>query len=231
MTAPSRYRILLDSLRQRVPALSPAQAFRWLREGQGLFIDIRHPRQWIAGHIPKAISVDFAQFPGEIEAKIPNEQTLLLCYSRVGDRSLLAADLLIQMGFTAAHSLAGGWDAWQNAGLPVESGVLPPCRRPEERLAGIAQLPHLIDSIRNFSAGFTPSIASFVRKEDRALMDFLCVDAQTMEHIVLSANSDAEIVTHLKRVLGPSWPSDHAIREFNLRTVQRRSPAAATDDL
>ncbi|QSR84025.1 rhodanese-like domain-containing protein [Methylacidimicrobium sp. B4] len=225
-----RYRLLLDSLRQRIPELSPAQAFHWVREGRGICIDLRHPRQWIAGHLPKAIHWEFGQFPGEIESKLPKGEVPILCYSRVGDRSLLAADWLVQMGFATAHSLAGGWEAWHNAGLPVEAGAFPACRRPDERLAGIAQLPHLIDSIRQFSAGFAPSIAPFVRKEDRAVMEFLCVDPQTMEQIVLAAGSDAEVITQLRRALGPSWPSDHAIREFNIRTLQRRKPPEPAED-
>lgn len=222
MTTAPRYRLLLDALRQSARELSAAQAFHWLREGQGLCIDLRHPRQWIAGHLPKAIPAEFGQFLAEIESKIPHGDIPLLCYSRVGERSLVAAHLLQQMGFAAAYSLAGGWEAWRNAGLPVEVGAFPASRRPDERLAGMVQLPHLIDSIRHLSAGFVPSLAPFLRREDRALMEFLCVDPQTMEQIVLSADSDAEILTQLKKVLGPSWPSDHAIREFNLRIGQRR---------
>lgn len=230
MTTAPRYRLLLDSLRESVRELSPAQAFHWLRENQGICIDVRHPRQWIAGHLPKAIHVEFGQFPAEIEAKLPDGEIPVLCYSRVGDRSLLAAHLLLQMGFAAAHSLAGGWEAWHNAGLPTEAGTFPASRRPEERLAGMAQLPHLIDSIRHFSTGFVSSIAPFVRKEDRALMEFLCVDPQTMEQIVLSTDSDAGVVAQLRMALGPSWPSDHAIREFNLRILQRQKLPESPDD-
>ncbi|VVM04790.1 rhodanese-like domain-containing protein [Methylacidimicrobium tartarophylax] len=230
MTTAPRYRLLLDSLRQRVQEISPAQAFHWMREQKGVCIDLRHARQWVAGHLPGAIHVEFGQLPGEIESKIPAGEAPLLCYSRFGERSLIAADLLRQMGSAAAYSLAGGWEAWQQAGLSIEVGAFPSSPLPDERLAGIAQLPHLIDSIRRLSAGLVPSVTPFVRKEDRSVMEFLCIDPQAMEQIVLSADSDADILARLKRELGPSWPSDHAIREFNARVLHRRKTPETTDD-
>lgn len=229
MTKAPHYRLFLDSLRKRVRELAPAQVSHWMREERGICVDLRHPRQWVAGHLPKAIHLEFSQLPEEIESKIPSGDIPLLCYSRAGERSLIAADLLLQMGF-AAYSLSGGWDAWQKAGLPVEVGAFPACRHPDERLAGIAQLPHLIDSIRHLSTGFLPSVAPFLRKEDRALMEFLCIDPQALEQIVLSADSDVEVAIQLKRSLGPSWPSDHAVREFNARILQRRRPPEPMDD-
>lgn len=222
MTATSRYRLFLDSLRERIPELSPEQAFLRMREGPDLSIDLRHPREWVAGHLPRAVNLEFGRLPEEIDSRLPDANVPILCYSRTGDRSLLAADFLLRIGFPTVYSLAGGWQAWLKAALPVEAGAFPACRPPDERLAGVAQLPHLIDSIRRLSAGLAPSIAPFLAKEDRAVMEFLCIDPQTMEQIVLSSGSDAEVVALLKRILGPSWPTDHAIRDFNLRILQRR---------
>jgi rhodanese-related sulfurtransferase len=34
----------------------------------------------------------------------------------------LAADALQKMGYTNVYSLAGGWRAWNQAQMPVESG-------------------------------------------------------------------------------------------------------------
>ncbi|CAB4244680.1 putative Rhodanese-related sulfurtransferase [Methylacidimicrobium sp. AP8] len=228
MTATSRYRLFLDSLRRQIPELPPDQALLRMREGPAISIDLRQPREWTAGHLPRAINLQLDRLPEEVDSRIPDAAVPILCYSRVGNRSLLAADLLVRMGFPTVYSLAGGWQAWLQAALPVEAGSYPPCRPPDERLAGVAQLPHLIDSIRRLAAGLAPSIASFLDKEDRAVMEFLCVDPQTMEQVVLSSGSDAEVVALLKRILGPSWPTDHAIREFNQRILQRRKRAEPT---
>ncbi|WP_051076249.1 rhodanese-like domain-containing protein [Verrucomicrobium sp. 3C] len=231
MTARSRYRLLLTSLRQRVPEIPPTQAFRGMREQKGVCIDLRHANQWAAGHLPGAIQVELGQLPAQIESRVPCGDLPLLCYSRSGERSLIAADLLRQMGFARVSSLAGGWEAWRKEGLPSEVGALPACRPPNECLAGIAQLPHLIDSIQRLSAGLVPSHVPFVRKEDRAVIEFLCIDPVAMEQIVLSSGSDAEIVARLKGELGPSWPSDHAIREFNARILHRRKVPESTSEL
>ncbi|MGD9896591.1 MAG: rhodanese-like domain-containing protein [Candidatus Methylacidiphilaceae bacterium] len=232
MSAATRYRLLLDALRQRVREISPTEALRWMQEerGEEICIDLRHPRHWAAGHLPRAIHLEFGRFPSEIESKIPSSDTPILCYSRAGSRSLIAVDLLLQMGFSIAYSLAGGWEAWQKAGLPSEVGSLPACRPPDERLAGIAQLPHLIDSIRHLSTGYISTVTPFIRKEDRAVMEFLCIEPKTMEQIVLSAASDDAIVARLKGKLGPSWPSDHAIREFNVRVLHRHKSLEALNN-
>ncbi|MDD4933444.1 MAG: rhodanese-like domain-containing protein [Methylacidiphilaceae bacterium] len=230
MTTAPRHQILLHSLRQRIPEISPAEAFRGMREQKWVSIDLRYPSQWAAGHLPGGIQIEIGQLPNQIESRLPSGEAPILCYSRSGERSLIAADLLLQMGFATVYSLSGGWEAWQKAGLPSEVGAFPACRPPDERLAGIAQLPHLIDSIRRLSAGLVPSVVPFVRKEDRAVMEFLCIDPQAMEQIILSAGSDGEIVARLKSELGPSWPSDHAIREFNTRVLHRRKTPESTDD-
>ncbi|VVM05439.1 Thiosulfate sulfurtransferase GlpE [Methylacidimicrobium cyclopophantes] len=230
MTTPHRYRLFLDSLRQRVRELSPAEAFHWIREDKGGCIDLRQPRQWVAGHLPKAIHIEFGQLPPAIESKISSSEIPLLCYSGIGERSLIAADLLRQMGFPTVYSLAGGWEAWRKAALPIEIGAFPPCRPPDQRLAGLAQLPHLIDSIRRLSSGFLPSVGPFLRKEDRAVLEFLCVDSKAMEQIVLATDSDEEVISRLREELGPSWPSDHAIREFNDRILHRRKPPETVEE-
>ena len=55
-----------------------------------------------------------------IEQVIPDASTPLICYCGGGSRSALAADSLQKMGYTNVASLAGGFKAWKEAGLPTE---------------------------------------------------------------------------------------------------------------
>jgi len=57
----------------------------------------------------------------DIEAAEPDKDATLVLYCGGGFRSALAADALARMGYRNAISLAGGWRAWQAAGLPTES--------------------------------------------------------------------------------------------------------------
>jgi rhodanese-related sulfurtransferase len=45
---------------------------------------------------------------------------LVLVYCASGVRSAFAADVLQVLGFTNARSVVGGFNAWVEAGLPVE---------------------------------------------------------------------------------------------------------------
>ncbi|WP_297373793.1 rhodanese-like domain-containing protein [Acidiferrobacter sp.] len=53
------------------------------------------------------------------------KQSALFFFCARGNRSLVAAHILRDMGYPHAYSVAGGMQAWQNAGLPfvsVEAG-------------------------------------------------------------------------------------------------------------
>jgi rhodanese-related sulfurtransferase len=56
----------------------------------------------------------------DIEATVADKSTELILYCGGGYRSALAGDVLQQMGYTNVFSLAGGWQAWQDSGAPVE---------------------------------------------------------------------------------------------------------------
>jgi rhodanese-related sulfurtransferase len=56
----------------------------------------------------------------DIVAKVPDKNEELILYCGGGYRSALAADNLQKMGYTRVRSLAGGWRAWLQRGLPTE---------------------------------------------------------------------------------------------------------------
>jgi rhodanese-related sulfurtransferase len=95
-----------------------------------LLLDVRDAREFQAGRIPGAIhaprgSLEWLVDPesdwrddrlaGRIDARI-------VLHCTVGGRSLLAAQTLRAMGFRHVVSMAGGIDAWVEAGFPVETG-------------------------------------------------------------------------------------------------------------
>jgi rhodanese-related sulfurtransferase len=96
-------------------------------EPRTLVVDVREAEELAQGRLPGALHVPrgvlepkaASDSPARDDAfEDPTRPILLYCAS--GVRSALAADALRQLGFTHVASLAGGFGAWAQAGLPVE---------------------------------------------------------------------------------------------------------------
>lgn len=83
-------------------------------------IDVREDREWMAGHAAGATHTARGVIERDIETLVPALDTPLYLYCGGGFRSALSAHSLQQMGYTAVHSIAGGWRAWEEAAAPVE---------------------------------------------------------------------------------------------------------------
>jgi rhodanese-related sulfurtransferase len=86
-----------------------------------MLIDVREDNEWAAGHARGAVHLGRGVIERDIEARIPDKNAELILYCGGGFRSALSADNLQKMGYTNVSSMAGGWRAWQAAGLPTES--------------------------------------------------------------------------------------------------------------
>ncbi|GAA0452807.1 hypothetical protein Aca07nite_67730 [Actinoplanes capillaceus] len=86
--------------------------------GVGVLLDVRSPNEYAAGHLPGAVNVPLDELPA-IAARYAGQDVVTVCHS--GARSLSAARLLAAAG-ARVQSLAGGTEAWRQAGHPVETG-------------------------------------------------------------------------------------------------------------
>jgi rhodanese-related sulfurtransferase len=118
---------LLAEARARLDRLSPLQASRAAREG-AVLVDIRPAAQRAAeGEIPGALIVERNvlewRFDPACDARLPQAgydlRVIVVCSE--GYTSSLAAAALQDLGVRHATDLAGGFGAWQAAGLPVSS--------------------------------------------------------------------------------------------------------------
>jgi sulfur-carrier protein adenylyltransferase/sulfurtransferase len=85
-------------------------------------VDVREKIEWNEGHLPNAVHVPRGFLELQIEEAVPDKDQPVLLYCAGGVRSALAAETLTQMGYKQPISMAGGYTAWKNAGLPT---VLP----------------------------------------------------------------------------------------------------------
>ncbi len=89
-----------------------------LRTRQSQVLDVRREPEWQAGHIEDAAWWPLDNFkvsPPEIDRDAP-----IAVHCKSGYRSMIACSLLQRAGFRNVTNVVGGFDAWQQAKLPVE---------------------------------------------------------------------------------------------------------------
>ena len=109
---------LLKQARTQVPELSPAELSR--DRTSPVLLDVREKQETDLGMLPGARHVPRGFLELRIEEAVPDRNADVILYCAGGTRSLLAARTLLDMGYTRVRSLAGGFSAWKDAGLPVE---------------------------------------------------------------------------------------------------------------
>jgi len=88
-------------------------------------IDVREPSEFdgILGRLPGSELVPLATLPDTAAAWPRSGPLLLIC--RSGARSMKAARLLAELGFTSLYNLEGGMLAVNEAGLQIEGSGIP----------------------------------------------------------------------------------------------------------
>jgi molybdopterin/thiamine biosynthesis adenylyltransferase/rhodanese-related sulfurtransferase len=90
-------------------------------------VDVREPDETARGVIPGATVIARGLLESRIEAAVaPGRRLVVVCAG--GNRSVLAAVTLTELGHADVSSLAGGMTAWTAAGLPVDTGGLSPAQ-------------------------------------------------------------------------------------------------------
>jgi rhodanese-related sulfurtransferase len=86
--------------------------------GQGaMLIDVRRDYEWEGGRIAGARHIEVNELTAQAES-IPKDQPVIF-YCRTGNRSGMAAAAFREAGYDA-HNMAGGIQAWVDAGLEIE---------------------------------------------------------------------------------------------------------------
>jgi DMSO/TMAO reductase YedYZ molybdopterin-dependent catalytic subunit/rhodanese-related sulfurtransferase len=80
-------------------------------------LDVRAATETAVGTLPGALEIPLAVLADSLDALRADLPVVVYCAS--GYRSMVAASLLLQAGFTDVSDLLGGCGAWQAAGLPV----------------------------------------------------------------------------------------------------------------
>jgi rhodanese-related sulfurtransferase len=119
---------LMAAARARLERVVPEEALAAVRDGAAI-VDIRselqrardgvipgaayHPRNVLEWRLDPASGYDDPSLSGDLDRRI-----IVVCNE--GYQSSLAAATLQDLGFRRATDMAGGFQAWRAAGLPVE---------------------------------------------------------------------------------------------------------------
>jgi glyoxylase-like metal-dependent hydrolase (beta-lactamase superfamily II)/rhodanese-related sulfurtransferase len=84
-------------------------------------LDVRREPEWQAGHIAQAEWFPLDRF--KISAPDIDPAAPLAIHCQGGYRSMIACSLLRRAGVENVINVTGGYDAWRNAGLPIETAA------------------------------------------------------------------------------------------------------------
>jgi hydroxyacylglutathione hydrolase len=113
-----------DALRAAGPLETTTQALARdvaprLAAGAVTVVDVRGRSEWDAGHLPGARHIPLgkvAAFADELR-----KAGALVMQCETGSRSAIASSILLALGVTNVANLTGGFNAWKEAGLPIEA--------------------------------------------------------------------------------------------------------------
>ena len=114
------YNKLLKDTKAQIAETSPQEAQEFVQTNRAArLIDVREKNEWDDGYIPGATHVPRGHLESRIEETVPDKATPLVVYCAGGVRSAFATKTLQDMGYESVVSVAGGYGAWKNAGLPT----------------------------------------------------------------------------------------------------------------
>ena len=98
--------------------VTPEQTRTALQAGDAVLVDVRRREEWEELRIPGAVLVPLDELAESLE-DIPHDRDVYI-HCRSGIRSARAVEFLRSTGRERTANVAGGIEAWQAAGLPVE---------------------------------------------------------------------------------------------------------------
>lgn len=89
-------------------------------DSDAIIVDVRTEQEWATTGVPTgATLITLDQIPQRANELPKNQPVYLICNS--GNRSQVAAQALIDLGFTSVYNVDGGIQDWLRADLPTEA--------------------------------------------------------------------------------------------------------------
>lgn len=117
---------LVEEAKKQVEEISVDQADDAIKQAD-LLLDVRDADEYRTAHIPGAtnISRGLLEFKFSNDPSLENRDMNIVVYCKNSGRAALSAKALQEMGYRHIQSIAGGFEAWQQAGKDTASPKLP----------------------------------------------------------------------------------------------------------
>ena len=102
------------------PWVSTLEATQLINRSDALVVDLRSAEDYARGHILGARNIPLADLERRAAELDKHKAKPLIVHCADGNRAGGGVATLRAKGFGSVHNLAGGYAAWQQAGLPVE---------------------------------------------------------------------------------------------------------------
>jgi sulfur dioxygenase len=106
----------LENIGPFSPSYSTISADKLDRKENAFMIDVREKDEFALGHIPGSKNIPLSEVAFHLRELA--QEPRIYCACQTGRRSQLVAASLGYVGFKDVVALTGGFQAWQNAGLP-----------------------------------------------------------------------------------------------------------------
>ena len=107
-----------DIEKGKVNNISAEKAYEIISNNDGTYflLDVRSQEEYKEGHIKDSVLIPVSDLKARL-AEVPEDRVILV-YCRSGSRSLTAANILIENGFSSVFNMEGGITDWINKGYP-----------------------------------------------------------------------------------------------------------------
>jgi rhodanese-related sulfurtransferase len=114
------------SLPGAVPSIDVAEAERRQRDDpqRPVLLDVREVNEFETVRAPGALLIPMSTFQARAGEVPTDRPVMVICHT--GGRSSAVTGFLVRSGRTDVVNVAGGMEAWANAGLPTRSGTPDP---------------------------------------------------------------------------------------------------------
>ena len=90
------------------------------KKEKAVFLDVRDPNEYSAGHLPGAINVSRGTLEFNIWGKVPDQNAMIYVYCKTAGRSALATKTLNDLGYKNAVLMGAQFEDWIKKAYPVE---------------------------------------------------------------------------------------------------------------
>lgn len=101
------------------PWVNTFEATQLINRKDALVLDVREAPEFAKGHILGAKNLPLSELERRAGEFVKHKAKPVIVHCESGNRASGAAATLRRFGFADVYSLAGGFSAWQQAGLPV----------------------------------------------------------------------------------------------------------------